>query len=772
MKRSVPRTAVALVAASALALGGALVGVPSATAAGAVGAAAAVRSATAPVSVATGAAVAAYLAAHPAAFHRGTGDTLVPQAVIVGGNGLHYFPYQRTYHGLPVVGGDFVVTTDAAGAVLGVQVAQSAPIGTLSVSPRISAARASVVSQGRMKVESAARPAEAATSRLVVLAGSTAKLAWESEVVGTTADGPSILAVYVDASTGAVLHQQEKVLHGSGSSAYNGPVQIDTTPSGSTYTMKDPSRTNLSCQDAATNKVFSGTDDAWGNGTASNRETGCVDALFAAQTEWKMLGSWLGRNGFTGTGGGYPIRVGLDDINAYYDGTQVQVGHSQSGDWIGSIDVVAHEFGHSIDDNTPGGISSNGTQEFVADTFGAATEWYADESAPYDTPDYTVGEEVNLVGQGPIRVMYKPSTVGDDDCYSSSTPTDEVHAAAGPGNHWFYLLAEGTNPTNGQPTSPTCNGSTVSGLGIQKAITIMYNAMLTKTSSASYLKYRSWTLAAAKNLYPGSCTEFNAVKAAWTAVSVPAQSGEPTCGTSGTVTVAAPGSQSSTVGTAVSLQLTASGGTSPYTFSATGLPAGLSISATGRITGTPTTAGTRAVTARATDSGGTSGTASFSWTVATSGGGGSCTAQKLGNTGFESGNVTWSASSGVITNDSGAAAHAGTWKAWLDGYGSTHSDSVSQTVTIPAGCSSATLRYYLWIDSDEGTGTAYDKLIVSVNGATRTTWSNVDKGTGYVQRTLSLTGLSGSATVKFTGTEDSNTATSFILDDATLTVTG
>jgi Zn-dependent metalloprotease len=69
----------------------------------------------------------------------------------------------------------------------------------------------------------------------------------------------------------------------------------------------------------------------------------------------------------------------------------------------------------------------------------------------------------------------------------------------------------------------------VTGLGIQKAITIIYHSMLLKTSGSSYLKYRVWTLQAAKSLYPGSCTEFNAVKAAWNAVSVPAQSGEPTC---------------------------------------------------------------------------------------------------------------------------------------------------------------------------------------------------------------------------------------------------
>jgi Zn-dependent metalloprotease len=90
-----------------------------------------------------------------------------------------------------------------------------------------------------------------------------------------------------------------------------------------------------------------------------------------------------------------------------------------------------------------------------------------------------------------------------------------VHAAAGPGNHWFYLLAQGTSPTNGQPTSPTCNGSAVSGIGIQNAAKVMYNAMLLKTTGSTYLKYRTWTLTAAKNAFPGNCAIFNAVKTAW-----------------------------------------------------------------------------------------------------------------------------------------------------------------------------------------------------------------------------------------------------------------
>jgi hypothetical protein len=280
-----------------------------------------------------------------------------------------------------------------------------------------------------------------------------------------------------------------------------------------------------------------------------------------------MLSSWLGRNGMDGSGGGWPIRVGLNDVNAFYDGTQVQIGHNQTGGkWIGSLDVVAHEFGHGIDDHTPGGISGAGTQEFVADTFGAADRVVRQQPA-YDVPDFTVGERSTWSAAARSATCTTRRALGDPNCYSSSIPGTEVHAAAGPGNHWFYLLAEGTNPTNGQPTSPTCNSSTVTGVGIQNAIKIMYNAMLMKTSGVSYLKYRTWTLTAAKNLFPGSCTEFNTVKAAWDAVSVPAQSADPTCSATGGVTVTNPGSQVRHGGYRDHpFTLSASGGTAPYTW--------------------------------------------------------------------------------------------------------------------------------------------------------------------------------------------------------------
>ncbi len=698
----------------------------------------------------------------------GPRDRFAPGRVWSSGR-LQYVAYERTHRGLPVVGGDFVVVTDARGQVVTTSVAQQRPTTIGSITPTLSAARASAAARALL-----GRVSDTSTPRLVIWQRGRSHLAWAVEVAGTRQSRPSRQSVYVDARSGKVLDAIERVAEGTGSSGWSGTVSLPTTLSGSTYSMTNSSASTLKCQNSSGNVTFTGSDDSWGNGDPTNRETGCVDAFYAAEKERQMLSSWLGRNGMNGSGGWVPTRVGLNDVNAYYDGTQVQIGHTQTGGrWISSIDVVAHEYGHGIDDKTPGGISRGNTQEFVADAFGAATEWYADNAV--DRPDYLVGEQVDLVGSGPIRNMSNPAALGDDNCYSSSTPSQEVHAAAGPGNHWFYLLAEGSDPSNGQPSSPTCNGSTVSGIGVQKAITIMYNAMLMKTTTSSYLKYRTWTLTAAKNLYPGSCAEFNAVKAAWNAVSVPAQTADPTCTTGGTntVTVTNPGSQTGTVGTATTLQIVATDSQAgqTLTYSATGLPAGLSVNASsGLISGTPTTAGTFSSTVTATDTTGAAGSATFSWSVG-GGGGGSCSGQQLGNPGFESGAASWSATSGVITSSASQPARTGSWKAWLDGYGSRHTDTLSQSVSIPAGCS-ATLSFYLHIDTAERTTRrAYDTLTVKIGSTTLATYSNLNRASGYTLRSFDVSSFAGqTVTVSFAGIEDSSLQTSFVLDDTSLSL--
>ncbi|WP_405663159.1 hydrolase [Streptomyces sp. NBC_00079] len=161
------------------------------------------------------------------------------------------------------------------------------------------------------------------------------------------------------------------------------------------------------------------------------------------------------------------------------------------------------------------------------------------------------------------------------------------------------------------------------------------------------------------------------------------------------------------------------------------------------------------------------------------GGSGTCTAaQLLGNNGFESSSTAWSASSGVITNSSSQSARTGSYYAWLDGYGTATTDTLSQSVTIPSGCTTATLSFYLHVDTAETTtSTAYDTLKVQVLNSSGTllgtpaTYSNLNAAGGYTQRSFSLASYAGqTVTLKFTGTEGSTLQTSFVIDDTALDV--
>ncbi|MEV6012678.1 M4 family metallopeptidase [Streptomyces sp. NPDC051976] len=726
-------------------------------------------------------------AATAASLHLGANEKLVVKSVQKDADGSTHTRYERTFQGLPVLGGDLIVHTAPTGATTGVDKATNASIAVASTTAVKSADSAKTTALARAKADGAASPsAVGAPHKVVWAANGVPVLAWESVIGGVQDDGtPNQLHVITDATTGNRLFEYQGIETGVGNTEYSGQVTIGSTQSGSTYTLTDGTRGghktyNLNHGTSGTGTLFSQSNDTWGDGNATTAATAGADAAYGAQETWDFYKNVMGRNGIKNDGVGAYSRThyGSSYVNAFWDdGCFCMTYGDGSGNAhpLTALDVAGHEMSHGVTSNTAGleySGESGGLNEATSDILGTGVEFYANNTS--DPGDYLIGEKININGDGtPLRYMDKPSKDGGSkDYWDSSIGGLDVHYSSGPANHFFYLLSEGSGAKvigGVSYDSPTKDGLPVPGIGRDNALKLWYKSLSERfTSTTNYAAARTQSLQAAADLWGAGSATYNTVANTWAAIGVGSR-----VSTSG-VTVTKPADQSTVVNTAASLQIQASttnGGA--LTYSATGLPAGLSINASsGLISGTPTATGTSNVTVTAKDSTNATGSASFTWTVKPAGGGGCTSAQLLGNPGFETGSAApWTATSGVVDNSSGEAAHSGSWKAWLNGYGSTHSDSVSQSVTIPAGCS-ATLTYYLHIDTAETTTTtAYDKLTVTAGSTTLASYSNLNKATGYAQKSFNLSSFAGqTVTLKFSGTEDSSLQTSFVIDDTALNV--
>jgi Zn-dependent metalloprotease len=442
--------------------------------------------------------------------------------------------FTRTHNGLPVYGGDVVVHTDSSGAYRGVSNGLAEPL-RLGTKPTVSAAAAATAARGGFTgtVSQVGKP------RLVVDAAvGSARLAWETLVVGTRADSkvPSRRHVLTDAKTGAAYRSWDEVkaAAGTGKALHSGTVQIDTTRSGTAYQLVDPSHgggttCDMKNKTSGTCVPITDADNAW------TADPAAVEAHYGAAKTFEYFKKVHGRNGIFDDGKGVVSRVhyGDNEANAFWDGKQMTYfdGLNNANPFI-SLDVAGHEMAHGVTQHSvPGGLDegeAGGINEATSDIFGTMVEFYVNN--PNDPPDYTMGEEINLAGDGkPFRYLYDPSLDGTSSgCWSASTKDMEVHDAAGVADHFFFALAEGTGTTK-YGTSPVCGSApAVKGIGRAKAEKIWYRALdVYFTSTTAYVNTansgnttRAYTLRAAQDLYGRCSVEYKAVRAAWTAVNV------------------------------------------------------------------------------------------------------------------------------------------------------------------------------------------------------------------------------------------------------------
>ena len=251
---------------------------------------------------------------------------------------------------------------------------------------------------------------------------------------------------------------------------------------------------------------------------------------------WRLLHDALGRDSLDDRGLGLPATVhyGRDYLNAFWDGTQMTYGDGAGNlKPLTELDVAGHEMTHGITANTaklvykgePGGLN-----EATSDIFGTAVEWYV--NSPVDTPDYLLGEKLNLTPNGAFRFMDRPSRDGYSyDCWTQYMYRIDVHFSSGPLNHWFYLVSEGSGAKtiNGVAyNSPTCNSSVVTGVGRAVAEKVWYRALTVYlTSTSNYAAAREATIRSAKDLYGAGSAQCKTVEAAMKAIDVPA--GTQTC---------------------------------------------------------------------------------------------------------------------------------------------------------------------------------------------------------------------------------------------------
>ncbi|MET8458718.1 M4 family metallopeptidase [Streptomyces parvulus] len=480
----------------------------------------------------------------------GAKEKLVVRDVVKDRDGTLHTRYERTYDGLPVLGGDLVVAGDA-GKTERVVKATSKAIRPATVTPKISAGKAEQQAVSVAKAAGAeGAAADRAPRKVIWAAQGNPVLAYETVVGGLQEDGtPNELHVITDAATGAKLFEYQAIHNGTGNTMYSGTVTLGTAQSGSSYTLTDTTRGNhktynLNRGTSGTGTLFSGPDDVWGNGQASNAETAGADAHYGAALTWDYYKNVHGRSGIRGDGVGAYSRVhyGNNYVNAFWSDSCFCMTYgdgSGNANPLTSIDVAAHEMTHGVTSNTAGLVysgESGGLNEATSDIFGAAVEFHANNSS--DVGDYLIGEEIDINGDGtPLRYMDKPSKDGaSKDAWYSGIGSIDVHYSSGPANHFFYLLSEGsgTKTINGVSyDSPTSDGLPVTGIGRDKAAKIWFRALTTKfTSNTNYAAARTGTLAAAGELYGTDSTEYKRVQDAWAGINVGARSGGGGGGTS------------------------------------------------------------------------------------------------------------------------------------------------------------------------------------------------------------------------------------------------
>lgn len=332
---------------------------------------------------------------------------------------------------------------------------------------------------------------------------------------------------YVDATTGKIIHESNRIVHGNAIGAANtmfSGTQTITTDSiapnqfrlhdysrgGGVITLNDNNGTN---DTLATD--FTDTDNFWDD--TINHNNAAYDAHWATEGTYDFYFSKFNRNSIDDNGlplYGY-IHTDTAFENAFWDGSTMHYGDGNPNGSIVlplvSTDIIGHEITHGLTQYTAGlgDGEASALNESFSDIMGTSIEHFLKPN----TANYIMGEDV-----GAIRSMENPGLYGQPNTYLGTNwdPSMEPHQNDGVQNFWFYLLAEGRTGTND-------NGDTyaVTGIGIDKATQIAFrNLTVYLTPTSGYFDAKTYAIKAAQDLFGTCSNEALQTANAWYAVGI------------------------------------------------------------------------------------------------------------------------------------------------------------------------------------------------------------------------------------------------------------
>ncbi len=431
--------------------------------------------------------------------------------------------------------------------------------------------------------------------------------------------------------------------------------------------------------------------------------------------------------------------------------------------------VTSHELTEAITDADVG----------IATTFAAPLAWY--DMTNGEIGDICNAQQGSYVANGTTYTIQLEFSNSANNCVlPPATATPNFSLSASPASLTVTQGTSGTTTIKETPSGGFTGSVTLSASGLPAGVTAAFGTNPTTGTSVLTLTASATATTGTSNV---TITGTSGTLSHTTTVSLTVNA----TATPNFALSASPASLTVTQGTSGSSTVTEtpSGGfTGSVTLSASGLPAGVTAAfgtnpttSTSVVTFTASataTVGTATVTIT-----GTSGSLTHTTTIALTINS-SAAQQLIGNPGFENATAApWTLTAGVLNTSASEPPHSGAKDAWLDGFGTTHTDSAVQTVTIPSTATTANLTFWLHIDSAETTTTtAFDTLNVQVLNsagtsvlATLGTFSNLNKAAGYSQKSFSMIAFKGQTVqIRFLGTEDASLQTSFVIDDVNLNV--